>query len=61
MAKDPGKTGGNKSGSASPEGVVEEVIQSIETVDKKMEAFFAIHGTDLQTSLDKRPDSRSVK
>ena len=61
MAKDPGKTDENKSGSASPEGVVEEVIESIETIDRKMEEFFAIHVADLQTSLDKRPHSRRVK
>jgi hypothetical protein len=61
MGKDPGETGENKSGSASPEGVIEEVIQSIETVDRKLEEFFAIHGTDLQTSRDNRPDLRRVK
>ncbi len=61
MAKDPGKTDENKSGSASPEGIVEEVIESIETVDRKIELFFAIHGTDLQTSLDRSPGSRRVK
>ena len=61
MAKDPGKTGENKSGSASPGGVVEEVIESIETVDRKMEEFFAIHGADLQTSLDNRPHFWRVK
>lgn len=61
MVKDPGKTDENKSGSASPEGIVEEVIESIETVDRKIEQFFAIHGTDLQTSLDSRPDFRRVK
>jgi hypothetical protein len=61
MAKDPGKTDENKSGSASPEGVIEQVIESIETVEKKIEEFFAIHGNDLQTSLDNRPNFRRVK
>ncbi len=61
MGKGPTETGENKSGSTSPEGVIEEVIQSIETVDRKMEEFFAIHGTDLQTSRDKRSDFRRVK
>ncbi len=61
MAKDSGNTDENESGSASPDGVVEEVILSIETVDRKMEEFFAIHGTDLQTSLDNRPNFRRVK
>jgi hypothetical protein len=61
MAKDPGKTDEHKSGSDSAEGVIEEVIQSIETVDRKIEEFFTIHGTDLQTGRDKRRDFRRVK
>ena len=61
MDKDPGKTGENKSGSGPPRVVIDEVIQSIETVDRKIEEFFAIHGTDLQISRDKRPNFRRGK
>jgi hypothetical protein len=47
---------------SSPLGVIlEEVIQSIETVDMKLREFFEIHGTDLQISREIRSNSRRRK
>ena len=61
MDKDPRKMGENKSGSVPPEALIKEVIQSIETIDRKIEEFFAIHGTDLKISRDNRPNFRRGK
>ena len=61
MDKDAGNTGKNKSHSAPPKALIQEVIRSIETIDKKIEEFYAIHGTDLQMSRDNRPNSRREK
>jgi len=58
MHKDPGKRSENKSGPVHPQLIIDEVIQSIETVDRKIEEFFAIHGKDLQISHDKRRNDR---
>jgi hypothetical protein len=41
--------------------IIEEVIQSIETVDMKLKKFFEIHGTDLQISREIRSNSRRRK
>ena len=41
--------------------IIEEVIQSIETVDMKLKEFFEIHGTDLQISREIRSNSRRGK
>jgi hypothetical protein len=47
---------------SSPLGVIiEEVIQSIETVDMKLREFFEIHGTDLQISHELRSNDRRGK
>ena len=61
MDKDPSKMVENKSRSVTPEALIKEVIQSIETIDRKIEEFFAIHGTDLKTSRDNRPNFRRRK
>ena len=61
MDKDPSKMGENKSRSVPPEALIKEVIQSIETIDRKIEEFFAIHGTDLKISRDNRPNFRRGK
>jgi hypothetical protein len=55
MDKNPDKTGGNKSHFTSPESVIKDVIQSIETVDRKIKEFYAIYGTDLQMTRDNPP------
>jgi len=41
--------------------VVNEVIQAIESVDKKIEQFFEIHGNELQMPHSNRPTFRGVK
>lgn len=41
--------------------IIEEVIQSIETVDMKLKEFFEIHGKDLQISREIRSNSRRGK
>ena len=61
MDKDLSKTDENKSDSTPPGGIIEEVIQSIETVDRKIEEFFAIHGTDLQIIREIRSNFRGGK
>lgn len=61
MDKDLSKTDENKSDSTPQGGIIEEVIQSIETVDRKIEEFFAIHGTDLQISREIRSNFRRGK
>ncbi|MBW1997800.1 MAG: hypothetical protein JRJ29_07530 [Deltaproteobacteria bacterium] len=48
MDKDHDKAGGKASRLVPPREVINEVIQSIESVDKKLERFFEIHGTELQ-------------
>ena len=54
MDKDLSEANENKSDSSPTEIIIEEVIQSIEAVDRKLEEFFAIHGTDLQISREIR-------
>ena len=61
MDKDSGNTVKNKPRSAPPKALIQEVIRSIKTIDRKIEEFYAIHGTDLQMSRDKRPNSRREK
>jgi hypothetical protein len=41
--------------------IIDEVIQSIETVDMKLEEFFEIHGTDLQIVREIGSNSRRGK
>ena len=41
--------------------IIEEVIQSIETVDMKLKKFFEIHGTDLQIKREIRSNPRRGK
>jgi hypothetical protein len=52
---------GNKSHSDPLEAVIKDVIQTIETVDRKIEEFYAIHGTELQVTPDNRPEFRRLK
>lgn len=61
MGKDLNNTGKTKSHSAPPKALIREVIRSIETIDRKMEEFYAIHGTDLQMGRDSHPNSRREK
>jgi hypothetical protein len=61
MDKDRDNTGKPKSHSAPPKALIQEVIRSIETIDRKIEEFYAIHGADLQISRDNRHNSRREK
>jgi len=61
MDKDPDKTGGKKSHFVPPREVINEVIQSIESIDKKLEKFYEIHGTELQVPSNKQPNVRRLK
>ena len=61
MDKDLRKPDESKSDSTPAGGIIEEVIKSIERVDRTIEEFFAIHGTDLQTSREIRSNSRRGK
>ena len=58
MENNPDKPGGNKSHSVSPEQVINEVIQSIESLDRQLEKFYEIHGTESQVKHDNRSDFR---
>jgi ribosomal protein S27E len=61
MDKNHDNSHGNKSYSDPLEAVIKDVIQTIETVDKKMEEFYAIHGTELQVTPNNRHEFRGVK
>jgi len=61
MDKDLDKTGGKKSHFVPPSKVINEVIQSIESIDKKLEKFYEIHGTELQVPPNNQPNFRSLK
>jgi hypothetical protein len=61
MDKDLPKRDKNKSDSTPARVLIEEVIRSVQTVDRKIEEFFAIHGTDLEISRDTRPNFRREK
>jgi hypothetical protein len=61
MDKDPDKTGGKKSHFVPPMEVINEVIQSIESIDKKLEKFYEIHGTELQVPSNNQPNVRRLK
>ena len=61
MDKDPDKTGGKKSHFVPPREVIIEVIQSIERIDKKLEKFYEIHGTELQVPSNNQPNVRRLK
>ena len=58
MDKDPDKTGGKKSHFVPARKVINEVIQSIESIDKKLEKFYEIHGTELQVPSNNQPNIR---
>ena len=61
MDKDPSKMRENKSPSVPPKALIKDVIQSLETIDRKMEEFYAIHGTDLHMGRDNPPNTRRMK
>jgi hypothetical protein len=48
MNKDSHEPDGNKSRSTPPELVIDEIIQTIEKVDRKIEEFYEIYGTELK-------------
>jgi hypothetical protein len=61
MEKDRDRTAGKKSHFFSPRDVINEVIQSIDSVDKKLEKFYKIHGTELQMPPNSQSKARSLK
>jgi hypothetical protein len=61
MDKGPDKTGGKESQFVPPREVINEVIQSIESIDKKLEKFYEIHGTELQVPSNNQPNVRRLK
>jgi len=52
---------GKKSHSVPPREVINEVIQSIESIDKKLEKFYEIYGTELQVPSNNQPNVRRLK
>jgi hypothetical protein len=61
MDRKPDKTERNKSDYVSPKNVISEVIKSLESVDRKLEAFYEIHGTEMQVTPNNRSDFRRLK
>jgi len=61
MDKNRDKIEVNKSVSVHPGQIINEVIQTIESVDKKIEKFYEIHGTKSHVTPDSRYDLRRGK
>ena len=61
MDKGIGKTGGKKSHFVPTRDVINEVIQSVESVEKMLEKFYEIHGKREQVPLNKQANVRSLK
>jgi len=61
MDKKLDKTKRNKSDFVSPESVISEVIKSLENVDRKLKAFYEIHGNEMQVNHNNRPNPRRLK
>ena len=61
MDKNPDKMEENRSHSVPLERAVNEVIQAIESVDKKIRQFYEIHGTELQTPNKNRSTFRRAE
>jgi hypothetical protein len=61
MDKDSDKTDGKNSPFFPPRDVINEIIQSIESTDKKLEKFYEIHGPELQVPPNHRPNVKSLK
>jgi hypothetical protein len=62
MHKDPDETDSKKPHLSTPEEtVMAEIIQAIETVDRKIEEFYAVHGTEIQVIHDDRYGFRRLK
>ena len=61
MDQNSGNTVKNKSHSSPPKAVIQEVLRSIDSVDRRIEEFYAIHGTDFQRSRDNRLNARREK
>jgi hypothetical protein len=47
-----------KKPASGPSELINEVIQSIESVDRKIEEFYEIHETELKVTRDNRADFR---
>lgn len=58
MDKNPDSTEGNKSLSVSPDEVIKEVRESLESVDRKIQRFYEIHASKLQVKPDYHPNFR---
>lgn len=61
MDKKLDKTERNKSDYVPPESVISEVIESLESVDRKLKAFYEIHGNEMQVNPKDRPNLRRLK
>lgn len=51
----------NKSDYVPPESVISEVIKSLENVDRKLKAFYEIHGNEIQVNPKNRPNFKRLK
>jgi hypothetical protein len=51
----------NKSDYVPPESVINEVIKSLESVDRKLKEFYEIHGNEMQVNSNNRPNLRRLK
>ena len=58
MDKRPDKSLVNKPHSVASELVIDEVLQSIERVDREIQRFYEIHGTELKVISDKQSEFR---
>lgn len=56
MDKNPDKTEGNKSLPVSPDEVIKEVSESLESVDRKIQRFYERHATELQVKPEYHPN-----
>jgi len=61
MDKKPDKTERKTSDYVCPKNVITEVIKALETVDRKLEAFYEIHGTEMQVTPNNRPDPKRLR
>jgi hypothetical protein len=61
MDKKRDKAEESKSDYVPPESVISEVIKSLESVDRKLKAFYEIHGNEMQVNPKNRPNLRSLK
>jgi len=61
MDKKLDRTERNISDYVSPESVISEVIKSLESIDRKLKAFYEIHGNEMQVNPNNQPNRRRLK